>query len=150
MMRFRKEERAENDCSPEFSLNIFGLSLFSPSLCLSLPFGWLCATSTCLQDRFAAHTVINAQERLTGGLGRTCVQEVSPFRTEEMIFARLLRLDCSIVSPLGVAARCAALCAKLSGGSCLASVLIAAGVDRMGNPKKWQLTLDGPKPEKQN
>lgn len=64
------------------------------------------------------------------------MQELSPFRTEEMIFARLLRLDCSIVSPLGVAVRCAALCAKLSGGSCLVSVFIATGVDRMENPKK--------------
>lgn len=65
-----------------------------------------------------------------------------------MIFARLLRQDCSIASPLGVAARCAALCAKLSGGSCSVSVLNATRVDRMQKPKKWQLTHDGPKTEK--
>lgn len=64
------------------------------------------------------------------------MQEWAPFRTEEMIFARLLRIDCSIVSPLGVAARCAAVCAKLSGGSSLASLFMANGVDRMENRKK--------------
>lgn len=54
------------DWSLIICLNISGFHSFSP-----LFLGWcvLNATSTCLQDPFAAHTVINAQERLTGGAG---------------------------------------------------------------------------------
>lgn len=44
------------------------LRFFKKSFSL-LFLGWLCATSTCLQDRFAAHTAINAQKRPTSGAG---------------------------------------------------------------------------------
>lgn len=151
-MRFERlwsTERTIFDWPLEFSLNICvffvcggwgGLLV----LTIDLPPELICSLYGHLRPKAVGYQ----------GLHRTTVRfcspharELSPFRTEGMILARLFRNDCRLISQVCVVPRCVTLCGK--GDYCLLSVFVkspaARGATRYSgsqeNPEEGQLTF---------
>lgn len=141
MMRFERlwsTERTIFDWPLEFSLNICvffvcggwgGLLV----LTIDLPPELICSLYGHLRPKAVGYQ----------GLYRTTVRfcspharELSPFRTEGMILARLFRNDCRLISQVCVVPRCVTLCGK--GDYCLLSVFVkspAAQLDTVDRKK---------------